>query len=198
MDLFVGDEQMLNQRTNTITDYRLVEQFVIEQDEFAFQEIVSRYEKLVWHICYNYFRNQQDAEVMTQEVFIKVYRHIHSFEGRSSLKTWFYRIASNTCQNEIRRRDRRPQESETELDLFAEFIPSNTNSPEMVYQKKQTRQKIACTFATLRPEELQVLRMRHIEESPYTEIADTLDIGLSAAKMRVKRARQTFQMAYAS
>lgn len=195
---FVGDEQMLNQSDKTTPDYELVEQFVTEQDEFAFQEIVTRYEKLVWHVCYNYFRNSQDAEDMTQEVFIKVYRYIHSFEGRSSLKTWLYRIASNTCQNEIRRRDRRPQESDTELDLFVEFLSNNIDSPERIYQNKQTRQKMAQTFADLRPDEWQVLKMRHIDEVPYSDIAETLHIGLSAAKMRVKRARQTFQMAYAS
>lgn len=187
---------MVNQYNNTITDCELVEKFVTEQDEYAFQEIVARYEKLVWHICYNYFRNKQDAEDMTQEVFIKVYRYIHGFEGRSSLKTWFYRVSSNTCQNEIRRRARRPQESDTELDLFAEFIPSHTNSPELLYQKKQTRQKMAHTFAGLRSDEWQILKMRHIDECAYADIADTLNIGLSAAKMRVKRARKTFQMAY--
>ena len=63
----------------------------------AFEQIVLEYEKSVYKFCFRFFGNEEDAMDVTQEVFIKVYRALPNFEGRSSLKTWLYRIASNTC-----------------------------------------------------------------------------------------------------
>ena len=73
-------------------------------DDRPIQELLRRYQNIVWRVCYSYMRNPQDAEDLTQEVFLRVYRSLPQFEGRSSLKTWIYRIALNTCKNEIRHR----------------------------------------------------------------------------------------------
>ena len=71
------------------------------KDDRPFQELFRRYQSVVWRVCYSYMRNREDAEDLTQDVFFKVYRNLYQFEGRSSFKTWVYRVAINTCQNEI-------------------------------------------------------------------------------------------------
>ena len=139
--------------------------------------------------------NRDDADDMTQETFFKVYRSLGQFEGRSQLKTWIYRIAINTCQNELRRRSRRPQESETEMEKVAEFISSSLSVEKQV-QEKARRERLAAAFATVRPEEFEVLQMKDLQQMAYADIAAALGIGLSAAKMRVQRARLALQAVY--
>lgn len=165
------------------------------KDDRPFQELFRRYQSVVWRVCYSYMRNRQDAEDLTQEVFFKVYRSLHQFEGRSSFKTWLYRVAINSCQNEIRRRGRRPQEAETEMETVAEVMPSG-QSVEKMYQASYRREQLAKALASLDPDVSEILYMKDVEERPYNEIADLLDIGISAAKMRVQRARLALQMQY--
>ena len=165
------------------------------KDDRPFQELFRRYKSVVWRVCYSYMRNREDAEDLTQEVFFKVYRSLSQFEGRSSFKTWLYRVAINTCQNEIRRRGRRPQEAETEMETVAEIMPSG-QSVETMYQAKYNRELLAEALANLDSSVSEILYMKDMEDRPYNEIADVLDIGVSAAKMRVQRARLALQVQY--
>ena len=165
------------------------------RDDRPFRELVRRYQQVVWRACYGMMRNSRDAEDLTQEVFFKAYRSLTKFEGRSSFKTWIYRIAINTSQNEIRRRSRRAQEAETAVEDMAEYLPSNT-SLEATILARQQRHLLQQAMANLRPEEYEVLYLKDVEERPYAEIAEQLDISLSAAKMRVQRARLALRVAY--
>jgi len=165
------------------------------KDDRPFQELFQRYQSVVWRVCYSYMRNKQDAEDLTQEVFLKVYRSLQQFEGRSSFKTWIYRVAINSCQNEIRRLSRRPQEAETEMEVIAEIMPSG-KSVEKEYQKRYKRELLVQALANLKPDVSEILYMKDMEERPYHEIANILKIGISAAKMRVQRARLALQIQY--
>lgn len=165
------------------------------RDERPFQELFRRHQKMVWRVCYSYTRHPQDAEDLTQEVFFKVYRHLSSFEGRSAFKTWLYRIAANTAQNELRRRSRRPQVSGTAVDELAEVLPSDV-SVEAALSARHQQRLLAEAMAQLRPQEQEILTMKDVEQLPYADIADALNIGLSATKMRVQRARLALQAAY--
>ena len=163
------------------------------KDERPFQELFSRYQNVVWRVCYSFTRNADDAEDLTQEVIIRVYRNLHKFEGRSALKTWIYRIAINSCQNELRYRKRRPQLAETDVQTMAEYLPSSTTT-EAEWQKIDLRKQLALAFSRLRPEEFDILTLRDVEERPYSEISEILSINLSAAKMRAKRARESLKL----
>jgi RNA polymerase sigma-70 factor (ECF subfamily) len=165
------------------------------RDDRPFQELFRRYQSVVWRVCYSTMRNRQDAEDLTQDVFFKVYRSLPQFEGRSSFKTWLYRVAINTCQNEIRRRGRRPQEAETEMQTIAEIMPSG-QSVEKAYQAQHKREVLAEALANLDSGASEILYLKDMEERPYNEIAALLDIGVSAAKMRVQRARLALQAQY--
>ncbi len=163
------------------------------KDDRPFQALFDRYHGIVWRVCYNFMRNPQDAEDLTQEVFVRVYRSLGTFEGRSSLKSWIYRIAMNTCTNEVRRRKRRPQAAEKDVDAMAEYLPSCTTT-ESEWQKLNLRGQMAMAFSQLRPEELDILTLRDVEERPYSEITELLSISLSAAKMRALRARESLKL----
>lgn len=192
--IFIGMGQLA---LTELSDVALIEvcQTRGTKDDRPFQELFRRYQSVVWRVCYSYMRNRQDADDLTQEVFFKVYRSLYQFEGRSTFKTWVYRVAINSCQNEIRSRSRRPQEAEAEMEVIAEIIPSG-QSVEKEYQTMYTRELLAQALANLEPNVSEVLYMKDMEERPYHEIADLLEIGVSAAKMRVQRARLALQMQY--
>ncbi|KAA3656369.1 MAG: RNA polymerase sigma factor [Chloroflexi bacterium] len=190
-------KQRIGDKFDTLSDEELV--VLIKErgmkDERPFQELFSRYQNQVWHVCYNFTHNRHDAEDLMQDVFLKVHRNIGKFEARSTFKTWVYRVALNTCYNEVRRLQRRPQESEADFTTVTEWMPSSV-STEREVEKRARQSLLKAAFANLRPEESAILQMKDIEERPYTEIASTLSISLSAAKMRAKRARTALKVAY--
>ena len=165
------------------------------KDDRPFRELFHRYQRLVWRACYSVAGNAEDAEDLTQEVFFKVYRALPDFEGRSSFKTWIYRIALNTSKNELRRRSRRPQVSETGVDDMAEFLPTAV-SVESEWQKRHQQEKLTTAMAQLREEEFEIIRLKDLEQRSYQEIAEILDISVSAAKMRAQRSRLALKVAY--
>ena len=159
-----------------------------DYDNRPFQELFRRYNSVIWRVCYNFVHNSGDAEDIVQEVFFKAYRNLGSFEGRSSFKTWLYRIAINTSQNELRRRSRRLQVAQTPVEDFEEFLKgSDTPEKEIVRRTAESRLRLA--LERIRPEQYEAIHLKDLEERPYQEVADMMGVSLSAAKMRVQRAR---------
>lgn len=165
------------------------------KDDRPFHELFRRHQKTVWRICYGYIRNAQDAEDLTQDVFLKAYRNLDAFEGRSSFKTWISRIAINSCKNETRRRSRRPQLSETDVDTMAEVLPS-LETTESEWTTRRQYELLNSAMGELQPEALEILVLKDLEQRPYAEIAELLGISVSAAKMRAQRARIALQRLY--
>ena len=120
-----------------------------------------------------------------QEIFIKAFRHLHTFKGNAQFRTWLYQIALNTCRNELRYRKRRPDAIDAHVDDLA-LVDANTQDRD---PHDQSFTNILVALTRLRPEDQEILIMRDVEELPYAEIAAALGIQLSAAKMRVQRAR---------
>ena len=167
------------------------------RDDRPFRELWRRHQRMVYRTSYSFFRNNDDAEDLTQEVFLKAYRNLKGFEGRASFKTWINRIAINSAQNEIRRRSRRPRDSEADLQEMSEYLPApKSQSVEAAFAQIRLGELLTEALQSLRPEEYEVVYLKDVEDWGYAEIADHLDIGLSAAKMRVQRARLALRVAY--
>lgn len=162
-------------------------------DDRPFTVLFYRHQATVWRTCYFFTRNSQDAEELVQEVFLKAYRGLASFEGRSSLATWLNRIAVNTCKNEFRRKSRRPIEIERSLDDFEEHLLSDD-----FFDRRMSglvrEEELLEALSRLSPDEFEVLQLRDIEQCSYAEVAQRLGINLSAAKMRVQRARSALRV----
>lgn len=154
-------------------------------DDRPFAVLFERHKKMVWSVCYRFMMNGEDAEDLLQEVFIKAYRGLPSFEGRSTFRTWLYQIAINTCRNEQRRRRRRPDSIETPMDdlKLADPAPSPGSTQE------EWSEVVSTAMMKLHPDEREILILRDFEDRPYDEIAALQELRLSAAKMRVQRAR---------
>ncbi len=165
-----------------------------EGDTRVFEELVRRYESKVLTNCRYLSGSRDDAEDLAQEVFVKVYFGLARFEGRSSLETWVQRIKSNHCLNFLKKR-RLPvvDADEVTLDRAAARPPEVERSME----RARTRQRIGEVLLQM-SETLRVpLVLRDMDGFAYETIAAELGIGLSAVKMRIKRAREEFRRLFA-
>lgn len=192
-----GRAQQAQADLTEMSDERLVQWCLRVQakDDRPFREIFRRHRATVWGVCYGFVRNAEDAEDLMQDVFFRAYRSLAQFEGRSSLKTWLYRIATNVSQNELRRRSRRPQESETAIEDFNKPLAMG-DTPETHVLAQAQREKLSQALASLRPDAYEAIKLKDLEERPYAEIARQLNISQSAAKMRVQRARLALMTAF--
>jgi RNA polymerase sigma-70 factor, ECF subfamily len=173
-------------------------QRTLPHDTRAFQQLVTTYKLRVFRTAYRMIGNKADAEEIAQDVFLKVYQNIHSLDDPATLTAWIYRITVNVCLNELRRRKRRPNsvpmtptngnDSEDAI-----LIDSVNATPEEQALRRELQRCIEAVLGQLNAVERAVVVLRDLENRSYQEIADSLRIGLSAAKMRIHRARLAFQ-----
>jgi RNA polymerase sigma-70 factor (ECF subfamily) len=157
----------------------------------AFEELVYSYEKMVYRIAYRFFGNENDALDASQEVFIRVFRAFQAFEGRSSLKTWIYRIASNTC---ISISEKKKAEKEGFLKLVTHWLSTRIapSHEERVLEKEERRQnkELVANALTAVPEIYRMpVILKDLEGLGMDEIAKALEIPLGTVKSRLNRGR---------
>ena len=156
-------------------------------DTEAFGELVTKYRAKIYTMLYGMVRNENDAWDLAQEGFLKAWRSIHKFEGRSSFYTWLYRLTVNLAIDSLRRKGRRV---EVELD---DAIPSFLPSPSANYRRTEIRQHINGALAQLTPEHRTVIVLKEIEDLQYHEIAEILGISVGTVMSRLFYARKKLQ-----
>ena len=167
---------------------------VLGGDANAFETLVLEYEKNVYNIALRMTGNSEDAADMTQEAFIKAYNSLQSFRGDSKFSVWLYRIVSNVCLDFLRSKNRRPTVSlsvedddgeDTQLDVADE-----SQSPELLLDRKLTRDSVRRGLDSLPPDYRQILLLREIQGLSYDEIAQALSLEVGTVKSRLFRARK--------
>lgn len=165
-------------------------------DTRAFEALVDRHQELVTTNCRFITRSADDAEDLAQEVFVKAYFAMGRFEGRSSFKSWIQRIKVNHCLNFLRAR-----KDQTTVDATDEVYagePELQVAPraERQLERDDERARIAAALDSLSENLRVALVLRDLDGLAYEEVAERLGIGLSATKMRIKRAREEFRARY--
>src|SRR2546423_7691194 len=174
---------------------------VLEQlagDPQAFGTLVDRYQTRLLNFINRTIGDRERAEDLVQEVFIRVFRHLHRFDQTKKFSTWVYTIASNLAKNELRNRSRNP------LVLFQTIkgnwddedrplqFEDTTARPDDMYRKRHLRELVEDTVAKLPEHHRQVFVLRELEGKSYEEIADITDCNLGTVKSRLNRARNAF------
>src|SRR5437870_10337923 len=167
-------------------------------EERAFQELVERYQTRLLNFIYRTIGDREKAEDLVQEVFIRVYRHIHRFDRTKKFSTWAYTIASNLAKNELRNRSRNPlvlfqtvQKNFQDEDRPLQF-EDTTSRPDEMYRKRSLREIVEESVAKLPEHHRNVFILRELEGKSYEEIAEITDCNLGTVKSRLNRARNSF------
>jgi RNA polymerase sigma-70 factor, ECF subfamily len=166
-------------------DIGLIELFK-DGNRSAFEELVHKHQDRIYNLCRYMLQDTQDAQDAAQDVFLKAYRSLKAFKPDSSLYTWLYRIAVNTCLDYKRKSRPERLEDASLVDDLAATEPS----PEQRYRSKEISEAIALALQEL-PEKLRAaIVLKEIEELSYEEIAAVLDTSLGTVKSRISRARE--------
>lgn len=174
----------------------MTEQEMIERckkgEESAFGELVEKYQGKVINMCFGMLSNREDAYDAAQEVFLKIYRHIGSFKGQSSLSTWIYKITVNVCNDALRKRSRAAVVSLTpdDDDKSPHEIADDSPSPDEAAQSKEVVSAVRAAIDELKPEYREVILLCDIEGLSYEEAALAAGCPMGTVKSRLNRARK--------
>jgi RNA polymerase sigma-70 factor (ECF subfamily) len=180
-----------------IDDADLVAAF-LTGEEPAFTELVERYQIRLLNFIYRTIGDRERAEDLVQEVFIRVYRHLHRFDRSKKFSTWVYTIASNLAKNELRNRSRNPlvlfqsiRKTWEDDDRPLQF-EDGASRPDDLYRKRHLRELVQASVARLPEHHRQVFVLRELEGKSYEEIAEITACNLGTVKSRLNRARNSF------
>jgi RNA polymerase sigma-70 factor (ECF subfamily) len=164
----------------------------------AFNELIRRYEKRVLNTAFRYLRDYQEAVDAAQEIFLKVFRKLGGFQGKSTFGTWLYRVVNNHCLN-IRQKHQQAYGGRSRMISLdaarednAEYILSDTKTaaPDVVYKRKKLEQDMAAAIAQLPDDQRQVIILRHYESLRYEQIAGIMEQPTTTICSCLHRARQ--------
>jgi len=158
-------------------DNSIVERY-LAGDMTAFDELMIRYERQIYRVCFRFVNNRDDAMDLAQEVFIKAFEHLADFRRESSMKTWLYRIAMNHCINHVKKNAR-------EFVEITEGIGSTRSSVHADMEEKEQREQLRVLVKRLPPKQKAILEMRIHEQLSYEEIATMSGRSISTIKASV-------------
>jgi RNA polymerase sigma-70 factor (ECF subfamily) len=163
----------------------------------AFEELVRMYDQSVLRLAMNLLRSPEDARDVYQEAFLRVYRNLHTFRFDCSFHTWLYRIVTNICLDQLRKRKVRKEEpsvvetAEGPVDRMDAFEEDGAEAdPERSMWNSELRAKIESALGDLTPRERMVFELRHYQGLRLRNIGEMLNTSEEAAKNCLFRATQ--------
>ena len=176
------------------TDAQLVESLKMGNSE-SFGQLYRKYFPKVYHTCFSYFGNRDDAFDVTQDIVMKVYAKIDSFEGNSTFSTWLFSIAKNHCLSFISRR-----KNELHMDQDQEFAQLfDESGPEEleVRQRREDMENDMGKYLEILPlSDQRMLELKYRFNYSINELQREFGISASAVKMRLLRSRQKVEKVY--
>ncbi len=162
----------------------------------SYNTLVLHYQEAVYNVAYRVMGDHDSAADATQEAFISAYKAIRRFRG-GSFKGWLFRIVTNACYDELRRRKRRPKTALEALyveDASPDFqLSSYPENPESHAQRVDLQQAIMDCLSALPDDQRAVVVLCDIESFSYEEIAQAVDAALGTVKSRLSRARASLR-----
>ncbi len=167
-------------------------------DVTAFEALIAEHQQNIFSIAYRMAKNRDDAEDMTQEILVKIFKNLKKFKGDSKFSTWIYRVATNTCLDEIQKRNRHQtysldKELETEAGSLVGEIRDETPTPEEHLEQKTVQMAVREAISRLGDDHKKVLILRDLQGMSYEEIGRILQCSEGTVKSRLSRARQTLK-----
>jgi len=161
-------------------------------DQDALKAIFDQYQKKVYRIAYGVVRQREEALDIAQEVFIKLYRSIRNFKGKSNFYTYLYRMAINTAIDHARRREKTPPVS---LDEEGAFQPAEDveRGADRILLRKELEEKLKAAMEKLPPDQKTAILLREVEGLSYQEMAEVTGCSIGTVMSRLHYARKKLQ-----
>ncbi|WP_150305004.1 RNA polymerase sigma factor SigX [Pseudomonas saliphila] len=147
----------------------------------AYEELMRRYQRTLFNVCARYLGNERDADDVCQEVMLKVLHGLKQFEGKAKFKTWLYSITYNECITQYRKEKRKKR-------LFDALSLDSQEEAQEQPEPLAGSGGLDRWLVHVNPVDREILVLRFVAELEFQEIADIMHMGLSATKMRYKRA----------
>ena len=167
-------------------------------DMAAFDELVTMFRGPMFNLAYRMVNNREDADELTQEIFLKLYKSIGKFQGRSKFSTWLYAVAANTCRSGLRKLKRISSMEVVRLDDDREndeggswkYDPEAPGDlPSKTLDREEVKAKISAFIAELPEDFRMVVVLKDIQGMAYEEMAETLSCSIGTIKSRLSRGR---------
>jgi RNA polymerase sigma factor (sigma-70 family) len=170
-----------------MTDEEVVERIL--QGEMHLQEVIyDRYSGKIFHKCISLIKDREAAKDCTHDIMVKILMKLADFKGRSAFSLWIHSITYNYCMDYLSKQKRLDFSDYTEYEY--ENVADDGEALEMKLLQDLKLTQLEAVLEQLKPDEKLILMMYYQDNMSVKDIADTLDIGESAAKMRLKRSRE--------
>ncbi len=160
---------------------------VLEGDKHAFRYIVERYSDMVFSISYRIIKDRELAREAAQDIFVKVYKSLSTFNGRSKLSTWIYKIAYNTSLNHIRRTDHKSNLYEYDDHSINQM--STDSDPEKLLLSNVAKEEVNNALFSLNEEERIIVTLFYYEDLSISEISEIVSLKANNVKIKLFRSR---------
>ena len=177
-----------------LSDEELVKTILETNNSLLFSILYDRYAKRIYNRCYSFARSADEAEDLTQDVFLMIYVKLGSFQGRSKFSSWVYALTYNFCVNYVNRnKERRIKDKTEQIDLNELNLMADIEDKSLFKMRSENLKKV---LEQAPPEDRTILLLKYQDDVPVKELARVLEIGESAVKMRLKRAKARLVESY--
>jgi len=157
-------------------------------DGLAWEALIRSYQGKVYAVAYNYMRNREDARDMAQEIFIRVYRQLHTLQGGERFLPWLLRLARNACIDRLRRQKARPPTSDVRVEDGPQIAAAGP-SPEEASSEEARKRLLYRAIDGMSEKNREIILLKEIQGLKLEEISSMLALPLGTVKSRSNRAR---------
>jgi len=174
------------------TDEQLIK-LAVKKDKNALETLVARYLKAVYGFTYQYARNREDAEDITQEIFIKVWKNLNKFKDNKKFRPWLYEIAKNTSLDFLKKKNPIPfsyldSAAGDNSEKLDNIIKNTVAAPVVMIEQSFLINKLSLAIKILSPKYAEIISLYHKQELNFREIAEINGESINTVKSRYRRA----------
>ncbi len=179
-----------------MSDFDIIKE-ILNGDKNQYRFLIEKYQAQVFRICMGYVHHTEDANDLTQEIFIQAYQKLHQYQSKAAFSTWLYRIAVNTCLNHLRKKKGNLMDRiENALDSLTakySYQISDTATPEEILITNEHTELISKAIESLSDKQKTTFILSNYEELPQKEIAAIMKISEGAVESLLQRAKANLQ-----
>lgn len=171
-----------------ISDKQAVEE-VLAGKRNAYSLLIDKHAPMVFHIVRRFLKNEDEIEELAQQIFVKTYERLETFDGRSKFSSWLYVISMNHCRDYVKN-IRRKNKNFGEMESFQlEDLLGHSQTPDHEMETKETNYILHEALVTITPDFAEAFLMKYRDDLSYKEMSEQLSVTVNALKQRVHRAR---------